>query len=87
MRPFGYSCFVFLNASFFAFAPVLLIVYLPNEWWGLGIKAVAIIWILSVIFSMLRQVPAQQHVYGGSAPGFVLSLPFLFLRSGWSLGY
>lgn len=78
MKPFNYSLFTFLNASLFSLAPVLLVVYVPNTWWGWVIKGVAVIFALSAIASFMRQVPAQQHVYGGAAPGFVLVMPLLF---------
>lgn len=78
MKPFNYSLFTFLNGLFFSLTPIVLILYVPNTWWGWGIKGLAIVWLLSVIASLMRQVPAQQHVYGGAAPGFVLNMPVLY---------
>ena len=86
MKPLRFSIFVFLNASFLSLTPVALLVLLPNSWWGISIKVISALWSLSVIGSLLKFVSANQTVYGGSSPGFVINMPLfatvLFLNPG-----
>ena len=68
MNPRSSSVSTFLIASVLSMGPVALLVSLPNLWWGILIKCIAVLILCGVAINFLRDFPAKRFIYGAATP-------------------
>lgn len=53
-------------------APIVLLIHLPNLWWGITVKVVAALWLFGAVQHFIRN-PVLISMIGSAGAGFVLN--------------